>query len=86
MTMGAGPNPNPGGVRIEGVIGAIDPGSQQLLVGDVTVQVTPNTIITMGSEEILFDDLAVGMTVVVCGKVEGDLLFAHKITVKYKGK
>jgi hypothetical protein len=71
--------------RIEGVITAIDPDSEQLTVDGVVVQVTPNTEITMKDEVISFDVLAVGMTVRVCGVMEEEILKAHKVNVKYCG-
>jgi len=56
-------------------------------VADVTVQVTPTTVIKMGPELLIdFEDLDVGMTVMVCGHFDGDVLLARQITVKYRGK
>ena len=82
----AGPNGEPKRTRIEGVITAIDADNQQIIVAGVTVQVTPNTVIRTKEETLSFDDLAVDMTVVVCGIMEDDVLRAHTITVKYGGK
>ena len=73
-------------VQIEGTIDAVDAANQQITVGDVIVQATPDTAITMKDQVISFDDLKVGMTVRVCGKMDGDLLIAEKINVKYLGK
>ena len=43
--------------------------------------------IKMGRELIIdFEDLEVGMTVMVCGHFDGDVLLARQITVKYWGK
>lgn len=56
-------------------------------MADVTVQVTPTTVIKMGPELLIdFEDLDVGMTVMVCGHFDGDVLLARQITVKYRGK
>ncbi len=83
LVLGAGPRK----VQITGEITALDPGSQQLMVGNVTVQVTPDTALTMGvSGAIEFDDLAVGMTVKVCGKWDGGVLVAERVNVMYGGK
>ena len=73
-------------VQIEGIIAAIDTANQQITVGDVIVQATPDTAITMKDQVVTFDDLKVGMTVRVCGKMDGDLLIAEKINIKYLGK
>ena len=74
-------------VRIEGIITAIDDVALTIDVADVTVQVTPATIIKMGPELLIgFEDLDVGMTVMVCGHSDGDVLLARQITVKYCGK
>jgi FlaG/FlaF family flagellin (archaellin) len=76
----------PKSTRIEGQIAAIDAANLQIVVNGVTVQVTTNTLIRMKDVPITFDDLKVGMTVVVCGLMDGDVLKAHAITVKYLGK
>jgi hypothetical protein len=73
----------PGRVQITGVITAI--GDQQIVVDDVTVQVTPTTLITMRTTEIAFDDLALGMTVRVCGKMSDSVLVADRVNVMYNG-
>ena len=76
----------PKSTRIEGQIAAIDAANLQIVVNVVTVQVTPSTLIRMKDVPITFDDLKVGMTVVVCGLMDGNVLKAHTITVKYLGK
>jgi len=86
LVTAAGQKGKPERTRIEGVITAIDSENLQIIVGDVTVQATPNTVITMKEELLSFDDLRVGMTVVVCGLTDGDVLRAHYINVKYGGK
>ncbi|HUW19077.1 MAG TPA: DUF5666 domain-containing protein [Sedimentisphaerales bacterium] len=87
LVTAAGQKGGPNRTRIEGVITDIDSASQQLSVAGVTVQVTPSTVITMKDELLSFDDLSVGMTVVVCGMTdEDDILWAHSINVKYCGK
>jgi hypothetical protein len=86
LVAAAGHNGEPQRTRIEGVITAIDSGAQQLVVDGVTVQVTPDTLITMKEQLLSFDDLRVAMTVVVCGLTDGDVLVAHHINVKYAGK
>jgi hypothetical protein len=74
-------------VQITGEITAVDSVSQQIVVGDVTVQVTPDTALTMGVDSAIgFDDLAVGMTVKVCGKWDGAVLVAERVNVMYGGK
>jgi hypothetical protein len=69
-----------------GVISEIDSANQQIVVNGISVQVTSTTLIQMQREPISFDDLAVGMTVKICGKLDGDILYAEQITVKYLGK
>ena len=72
--------------RIEGKIEAIDSANLQIIVDGNIVQATPNTLIRMKDTPISFDDLKVGMTVRVCGILDGNVLKAHTITVKYLGK
>lgn len=84
MALAAGPDTD-AGTRIEGEITAIDLNNQQIVVTGVTVQVTPETVIKMRGQVILFGDLKVGMTVAACGTMEGDVLVAYRITVKYGG-
>jgi hypothetical protein len=87
LAMAVGPNAPCGATRIEGTISAIDAGTQQILVAGVTVQVTPDTVIKMGSKAIAFADLKVGMTVAACGVVDEDgVLVASTVNVKYQGK
>jgi len=85
LAMAAGPHGPSGITRIEGVITDIDSANQQLIVDGVVVQVTPNTEITMKDAVISFDDLQVGMTVMVCGVMEEEILKAHKVNVEYCG-
>ncbi len=72
--------------RIEGKIEAIDSANLQLIVNGTIVQATPETLIRMKDMPISFNDLKVGMTVRVCGILDGNVLKAHAITVKYLGK
>jgi hypothetical protein len=88
MMYAGGPNgpKGPKCTQIEGVIDSIDEGTMQLTIDDLTVQVTNDTVITLRRDPITFDNLEVGMTVMVCGQMDGDILDACKINVKYKGK
>lgn len=86
LVTAAGHYGEPQRTRIEGVITAIDSDTQQLLVDGVTVQVTPDTLITMKEQLLAFDDLRVDMTVMACGLTDGDVLVAHHINVKYACK
>jgi len=72
--------------RIEGQIAAIDSVNLQIIVNGIIVQATPNTLIRMKDTPITFADLKVGMTVRACGILDGNVLKAHTITVKYLGK
>jgi len=85
LATAAGPHRPSSITRIEGVITDIDSANQRLIVDGVVVQVTPNTVITMKDAVISFDDLQVGMTVMVCGVMEEEILKAHKVNVKYYG-
>lgn len=85
LATAAGPHGPSSITRIEGVITDIDSANQRLIVDGVVVQVTPNTEITMKDAVISFDDLQVGMTVMVCGVMEEEILKAHKVNVKYCG-
>ena len=91
----AGPKGGPEIVRITGVITGITPDipdgdTGQIIVNGTTVQVTLDTVITITvkkeKEVISFGNLAVGMTVKVCGKIVDDILLADKINVMYGGK
>ena len=92
LVLAKGPNPSPAGTRIEGAITAIDPVAQQIVVADVTVQATADTAILLkpcgGGEAIpiSFEDLALGQTVRASGLMDGDVLVAKKIMVKYGGE
>ncbi|MBU0717614.1 MAG: hypothetical protein KJ749_05135 [Planctomycetes bacterium] len=68
------------------MIASIDDVAQQITVGDITVQVTETTRINMGRQIISFDDLAIGQTVAVSGVMDGDVLVAVNISVKYNGE
>jgi hypothetical protein len=81
-----GPKGPGGGPQIEGAIESIDSAAEQIVVDGTTVQVTPDTVIKMGKDELSFDELELGMTVIVCGQWDGAILLAHQINVKYKGK
>ncbi|MEN6425903.1 MAG: DUF5666 domain-containing protein [Phycisphaerales bacterium] len=76
--------------QITGTISAINDATQQIIVNGVTVQATDDTVITITTRKvqvpIAFDDLDIGMTVRVCGKVIDGVLVADKINVMYGGK
>jgi hypothetical protein len=78
----------PGNAPVPSVITAIDYDTGQILLDDgTTVQVIMYyTVITMKGEPIEFGDLAVDMTVRVCGKMVDGVLVADKINVMYNGK
>jgi hypothetical protein len=69
-------------VRVEGEITAIDYEAQWIVVADVTVQVTPETLIKMRGKPFSFDDLQVGIRVAACGLMDEDVLVARRVTVK----
>jgi hypothetical protein len=68
--------------KIYGKIESINAAEKQIVVNDVTVQVTDDTEITKDDKPISFDDLEVGMYVVACGEYDEDVLIAKKIKVK----
>ena len=72
-------------VEVEGKIASIDPVAMQIVVDDLTIQVTATTIIKMKTTVIKFEDLKVGMTVKACGEMDGGVLVAKKICVRYGG-
>jgi len=95
LVTAAGPKGGSAIVRITGVIAEIDDTVQQLSVAVsetemITVHVTDDTVITLTIKKvktvITFDDLAVDMTVKVCGQMDDDVLVADKINVKFGGK
>lgn len=69
--------------EIVGEITAIDPVARQIVVADVTVQITSATVLTAKGDPITFEYLAVGMTVKVAGPLCDDVLTANRIAVKY---
>lgn len=80
-------------VSIGGVITAIDSGTSQITLDDETTVNAADAIITIagkstekGQTVIDFEDLDPGMTVQVCGIMDGDVLVANKINVKYGGE
>jgi hypothetical protein len=79
---GGGAGGGGGCTRIEGVITAIDADTLQLVVADVTVQVTEQTVIRKSGQAITLSDLALGETVAACGIVEEDVLLANRVTVR----
>jgi hypothetical protein len=89
-----GPNgPNGDAVQVEGEIVDIALELDQLTVGDVTVQITPDTVIWIGEEVVGLDALAElaeeggSVTVVVCGVFDEDgVLWANRINVKFVGQ
>lgn len=72
--------------QLEGEITSIDPVELQIVVNDVTIQVTKDTILKMSHQLITFEDLEVGQTVKACGTMDNDVLVAKKICVKYGGR
>ena len=90
LVTAAGPKGGPVIVRITDVITDINPGDLQIVVGETTVQVTPETVITLTVKKVQvvipFEDLNVDMTVKVCGKMIEDVLVADQINVMYGGK
>ena len=85
LALAVGPIPVQECVRVEGVIASIDSDELQIVVADVTVQVTPDTLIRMRGKPFPFENLQVGMTVAACGLMDKDLLVARRVTVKYGG-
>lgn len=85
LALAVGPIPVQECVRVEGVIAAIDYEAQWIVVADVTVQVTPETVIKMRGKPFPFEDLQFGMTVAACGLMDEDVLVARRVTVKYGG-
>jgi hypothetical protein len=93
LVTAAGPKGGRDIVRITGVIAEIV-SVDQLSVDDgqtvTIVQVTEDTVITVTvkkvKEVIPFEELAVEMTVKVCGKMIEDVLVADQINVMYGGK
>ena len=75
-----------GAVRIEGAIASLDASAQQIVVGDVTVQVTDSTLIRQQRQVISFADLSVGETVAACGVMGSDVLVANRVTVRWCGR
>ncbi len=74
------------GVHIKGVIAAIDPETQIIIVNNIQVQVTQSTKICEYFDgntctPITFADLAVGNRVNVTGQYNLDVLFANRIIV-----
>lgn len=72
--------------EVEGEITSIDPVELQIVVDNVTVQVTKDTLIKMKHQIITFEDLEVGQTVKACGTMDNDVLVAKKVCVKYGGR
>lgn len=79
-------------VSIGGVITAIDSGALEITLDDETTVDAADAIITIagkspekGQTVIPFDGLELGMTVQACGIMDGDVLVANKINVRYCG-
>ncbi len=70
------------GVQIVGVITNIDYDAKTFDIGGTTVQANAQTIIRQNGRTIAFGDLEDGMTVAVCGTLEGNVLTAKRITVR----
>jgi len=70
-----------GCAEIQGVIKSIDPVAMQIVVDDVTVQVTADTVIKQKCQVIKFEDLEIGMTVCIKGEYKDDILYAKVIAV-----
>jgi hypothetical protein len=85
LALAVGPIPVQECVRVEGAITAIDYEAQWIVVADVTVQVTPDTLIRMRGKPFPFEDLQVGMTVAACGLMDEDVLVARRVTVRCGG-
>lgn len=68
--------------EILGTITSIDPVAQQIVVNDVTIQLTESTVIWMKGAEITFADLEIGMPVKAVGDLCNDVLAATRITVR----
>ena len=79
VTLAAG-----GGTRITGVITAIDPVAQTIVVNGLTIQINDTTTIYITLNPCVegdFDDLAVGQYVRITGVFHGDLIVAKKIVI-----
>lgn len=79
-------------ITITGVINDIDSGALQITLDDGTVVDAADAVITLTTKKVQevidFSDLAVGMTVSVCGTMDliENVLVADKINVKYCGE
>lgn len=78
------------GDRIGGVITNIDGANLEFVVdtgnGLVTVVVDENTIIKMGNTPLTFADLKVDQTVRAAGELDGSILYAAQVNVRYRGR
>lgn len=78
------------GDRISGVISSIDGANLSFSVdtgeGLVTVVVDENTVIKMGNTRLTFADLKAGQTVAAVGDLDGSVLYAAQVNVKYRGR
>ncbi len=70
------------GVQIVGVITNIQYGTGTFVIDGTTVQTNAQTIIRQNGRTISFGDLEDGMTVAVCGTLEGNVLTAKRVTVR----
>ena len=73
-------------IKVEGEIASIDPVEKQIVVSDLTIQITADTVIKTRTKILTFEDLEVGQTVKACGEMDNDILVAKKVCVKYEGR
>ncbi len=70
------------GVQVVGVIAGINYGAGTFVIDGTTDQANAQTIIRQNGRTIAFGDLEDGMTVAVCGTLEGNVLTARRITAR----
>ncbi|MCP4249736.1 MAG: hypothetical protein GY778_22060 [bacterium] len=73
-------------LRVEGVLKSIDAAAKRLDLGGLPVQVTENTVLTMGPESIELSALADKQTIAVTGEMRDGVLIAVHVNVKYRGR
>lgn len=78
------------GDRIGGVVTDIDGANLEFVVdtgeGLVTVVMDANTVIKMGNTLLTFADLKVGQTVRAVGELDGGVMYAAQVNVRYRGR
>ena len=67
---------------ILGDISSIDLVTRQIVVNDVTIQLTETTTIQAKGDPIAFENLEVGMLVKAVGDMSGDILMATRVTIR----